>query len=166
MTASDDPASGAPPPAPLPSPSKRSAAVVTALLLVAAAVGGYALYRRSSTPPPRPVAGDLLVEGAVDVPAAGAARRFRVKKPCQVEVRVDLPAGTAVRVSFGVPGPVEASPGDGPDAAAAVRWTVKAGDAPHTEVVDAPGLYVLRLEPEAAVAVRGVALTVRTLPAR
>ena len=130
------------------SPHRRSvtASIVTGVLLLAAIVAGVLLYLRPATPLPRPVVGDVILEDRVRLPAdGGVSRRVRVERPCAIEFTVEPPAGTEVRVAFGVPGPVESAPVDLPDPRSAVAWTAKAGTAPHREIVLAPGLYVVRV---------------------
>ena len=145
---------------------RRRAAIAAAALLLAAVAGGYAIYGRPATPLPRPEAGDVLLFATFPLEGSGVSLRLRVRAPSTLEISVDPAEGARVRVSFGVPAPVEASPVDVPVAETAASWTAAPGDTVHREVVLAPGLYVLRLEP-AATSTRGaVAVRVRVLPPR
>lgn len=132
-------------------------------LLLAALAGGLFLALRPIEPDPRPAAGAVLLSGPVDVGAAGASRRLRIAEPCALEIQVDTPGGTAVKVALGPPRPVEVSPVDAPDPALTVAWTVRPGDRPTTREVLIPGLYILRLEGEGAPP-PSVGLTVRMRP--
>ena len=155
-------------PAPAAHPKRASSPLIAGVLLLAAVVGGYAVYSRSAAPPSRPQAGEILLEDAIILGSPGPSRRIRVKDPCTVEFRVAPPAGASVDVSFGVPGPAEASPTDAPDPATAMHWTVTAGDAPRRQVVSAPGLYVVTIDSSAGSSHAGqsVSVTLRALPPR
>lgn len=138
--------------------------ILAAAILVAAIGGGLALARRSDAPPQRPEPGNLLLSESF--PFAAVSRRIRVKEPCTVEVSLDVPAGSAVKVALGPPVPPETSPEDAPDPGTSWTWTANAGDAPHREVVLASGVYVVRFVPQGETGGRTMTARVRALPPR
>jgi len=163
-------------PDPTPAAPRRAPRdLLLGLVLLSLAAGGIVWFaRRPVEAPARPPESEELLSGTLALRTGEIfAGRLRVVEPARLEIRIDLPAGSpaVIEASFGPPGPVEASPTDGPDAETAVRWSVKAGDAPRVETVFAYGLYVLRLEAptrsdDAMTAAQTAHVRVRALPAR